>query len=111
MSNYQITVYEQARSIERKEAANNAKKMKSGLYEDSTSSYRNLSRTSCNFVFPENIIKPVTVKKKTDKGEKTDESSAKETKEPNEIIYLRYDNENMKYIYLCTSCNYSWKNN
>ena len=84
MSSYQITVYEQARSIERKEAANNAKKMKSGLYEDSTSSYRNLSRTACNFVFPENIIKPVTVKKKTDKGEKTDESSAKETKEPNE---------------------------
>jgi len=34
-----------------------------------------------------------------------------ETKEDNEIIYLRYDNENMKYIYLCTSCNYSWKNN
>jgi len=38
-------------------------------------------------------------------------NSKEETKEPNEIIYLRYDNENMKYIYLCTSCNYSWKNN
>lgn len=28
-----------------------------------------------------------------------------------EIIYLRYDNDNMKYIYLCTTCNHSWKNN
>lgn len=28
-----------------------------------------------------------------------------------EIIYLRYDNDNMKYIYLCSNCNYSWKNN
>uniref|UniRef100_A0A6C0F6N1 DNA-directed RNA polymerase II subunit RPB9-like zinc ribbon domain-containing protein n=1 Tax=viral metagenome TaxID=1070528 RepID=A0A6C0F6N1_9ZZZZ len=34
-----------------------------------------------------------------------------ETKDENEIIYLRYDNENMRYIYLCTSCNHSWKNN
>ena len=36
-----------------------------------------------------------------------------ETKEDiqGEIIYLRYDDENMKYIYLCTSCNNSWKNN
>lgn len=36
-----------------------------------------------------------------------------ETKEDiqSEIIYLRYDDENMKYIYLCTSCNNSWKNN
>ena len=40
---------------------------------------------------------------------KQDDSKG-ETKE-NDIIYLRYDNENMKYIYLCTSCNHSWKNN
>ena len=29
----------------------------------------------------------------------------------NEIIFLRYDNDNMKYIYLCNNCNFSWKNN
>jgi len=28
-----------------------------------------------------------------------------------EIIYLRYDNDNMKYIYLCGVCDYTWKNN
>ena len=28
-----------------------------------------------------------------------------------EIIFLRYDNNNMKYIYLCNTCDYSWKNN
>ena len=27
-----------------------------------------------------------------------------------EIIYLRYDNNNMKYIYLCSECDYTWKN-
>jgi len=46
------------------------------------------------------------------KGETKDETKG-ETKGENlpEIIYLRYDNENMKYIYLCTACNNSWKNN
>ena len=28
-----------------------------------------------------------------------------------EIIYLRYDDKNMKYIYLCKVCNISWKTN
>ena len=41
------------------------------------------------------------------------ESNNQETKDgrDNEIIFLRYDNDNMKYIYLCNTCNYSWKNN
>lgn len=25
-----------------------------------------------------------------------------------EIIYVRYDNKNMKYIYLCSHCDYVW---
>jgi DNA-directed RNA polymerase subunit M/transcription elongation factor TFIIS len=34
-----------------------------------------------------------------------------EKPEPREIIYIRHDDVNMKYIYLCTSdtCNYTWK--
>ena len=27
----------------------------------------------------------------------------------NDIIYLRYDNANMKYIYLCVHCKSKWK--
>ena len=26
-----------------------------------------------------------------------------------DIIYLRYDDENMKYLYICANCNYTWK--
>ena len=26
-----------------------------------------------------------------------------------EIIYIRYDNVNMKYVYLCSSCDVVWK--
>jgi DNA-directed RNA polymerase subunit M/transcription elongation factor TFIIS len=26
-----------------------------------------------------------------------------------EVIYLRYDDENMKYLYICTTCDTSWK--
>ncbi len=26
-----------------------------------------------------------------------------------EVIYLRYDDDNMKYLYICTTCDTSWK--
>ncbi len=26
-----------------------------------------------------------------------------------EIIYLRYDDENMKYLYICENCDFTWK--
>lgn len=28
----------------------------------------------------------------------------------NDVIYIRYDNNNMKYVYLCTYCDHTWKN-
>ena len=28
---------------------------------------------------------------------------------PREIIYIRYDNQNMKYVYLCSTCETVWK--
>jgi DNA-directed RNA polymerase subunit M/transcription elongation factor TFIIS len=28
---------------------------------------------------------------------------------PREIIYIRYDDQNMKYVYLCSTCNTVWK--
>lgn len=32
-----------------------------------------------------------------------------DTDSKHEIIYMRYDNINMKYLYLCPSCNHVWK--
>jgi DNA-directed RNA polymerase subunit M/transcription elongation factor TFIIS len=29
--------------------------------------------------------------------------------EPREIIYMRYDDINMKYIYICSTCDIVWK--
>ena len=29
----------------------------------------------------------------------------------NDIIYIRYDDSNLNYIYVCTYCNTSWTNN
>ena len=28
---------------------------------------------------------------------------------PREIIYIRYDDTNMKYVYLCSTCDHVWK--
>ena len=41
-----------------------------------------------------------------------DKGSGSEDHPPkNEVIYLRYDDKNMKYIYICTLCDKIWKTN
>ena len=40
----------------------------------------------------------------------TNTSEGDESKKiPSEVIYMRYDDENMKYLYLCVNCNTNWK--
>ncbi len=34
-----------------------------------------------------------------------------EPKKATEVIYLRYDDDNLKYVYICTDCNTTWKTN
>jgi DNA-directed RNA polymerase subunit M/transcription elongation factor TFIIS len=38
-------------------------------------------------------------------------STIEENTNKNEVIYLRYDDINMKYIYICTQCDKIWKTN
>lgn len=33
------------------------------------------------------------------------------TAETIDIKYIKYDDENMKYLYICNNCGYKWKNN
>ena len=60
MSDFQLGAYEDARNAERKEETRNAKKRKkagdSGIYGETTSTYRIFSRAFCNFVFPNEIV-------------------------------------------------------
>lgn len=35
--------------------------------------------------------------------------STNTSKHPREIIYMRYDNLNMKYVYVCSTCDNVWK--
>jgi DNA-directed RNA polymerase subunit M/transcription elongation factor TFIIS len=37
---------------------------------------------------------------------KTNESGSKD---PAEVIYMRYDDQNMKYVYICVECDTIWK--
>ena len=37
-------------------------------------------------------------------------SGASEEGKPNEIIMMRYDDKNLKYVYLCPQCDTAWKN-
>ena len=70
MSDFQLTVYEEARIQERNQERKNAKKQKTkqagadDLYEKTTSTYRIFSRAFCNFVFPRpKIVRPMPDKK------------------------------------------------
>ena len=40
-----------------------------------------------------------------------EEAEADHPPSKNEVIYLRYDDKNMKYIYICTLCDKIWKTN
>lgn len=40
-----------------------------------------------------------------------EEGASSEMAKKPEIIYIRYDDVNMKYIYLCTYCDTKWKTN
>ena len=60
MSDFQFSVYEEARVQERKLELQNARRRKKGandIFEDSVSTYRIFSRAFCNFVFPRPHIK------------------------------------------------------
>ena len=63
MSDYQFTVYEAARSQERKQEKNSKKKKgvmdENGIYKDPTSTYRIFSRLYCNFVMPKPPGRPL----------------------------------------------------
>ena len=39
----------------------------------------------------------------------TCESNLKEDAVPTEILYMRYDDQNMKYMYICAVCDHIWK--
>lgn len=56
LSDFQFSIYEEARveerKLEKKNASKKSKKNKEGIYEDSVSTYRIFSRAFCNFVFP-----------------------------------------------------------
>jgi len=36
-------------------------------------------------------------------------TNLKEGPTPRDIIYLRYDDTNLKYVYLCSTCDHVWK--
>ena len=63
MSMYQFKVYEAARHEERKaEKPTKGKVDTSGLFKDSSSTYRIFSRMACNFVMPAEIGRPIPKK-------------------------------------------------
>ena len=65
MSDHQFKLYSEIRAVERKREKETAKKRKKGAEDDELSStYRIFSRLFCNFVFPDEIERPLPNDKK-----------------------------------------------
>jgi hypothetical protein len=86
MSNFQFSIYEHARSEERKSEKVKPKHNVGELYEDSSSTYRIFSRLYCNFVMPE---RPIPERKK--KGNEGGEEEGKEEGKEDKIVKLLKD--------------------
>lgn len=43
--------------------------------------------------------------------DKDDTRSPDPSSSPNEVIYIRYDDANLKYLYICVECDTTWKTN
>lgn len=41
----------------------------------------------------------------------TEQSNTDTSASPNEVIYIRYDDDNLKYLYICVECDTTWKTN
>ena len=54
-------------------------------------------------------IKCPNVECKSNKKEKNPEESGADASSKNEIIYVRYDDTSLKFVYLCTKCDTLWK--
>ena len=62
MSDYQFDIYETARIAERQQEKKNRKKKAKEGEDDASSTYRIFSRAFCNYVFPEDIERPMPTK-------------------------------------------------
>lgn len=56
-----------------------------------------------------NMICPNTTCPSNSTGNDESKDEADNTKVPKEIIYLRYNDSSMKYVYLCGVCKTHWK--
>ena len=41
----------------------------------------------------------------------SEQGSQSASSNPNEVIYIRYDDDNLKYLYICVECDTTWKTN
>ena len=97
MHDYQLGIYQDKRDEERTQQKRNAKKAKkAGLYGQSTSTYRIFSRAACNFVFPEEIKRPMPNKNTSNKDNiNEDDVDAVPIEERRKNIDIELDEEEL----------------
>lgn len=80
---------------------------KTGQYKNVINEYTHLDPTLPRVKF--NMDCPNTECDSNTGNDESKDPDDHEPKKPKEIIYLRYNDANMKYVYLCCVCKTHWK--
>ena len=101
MSDYQYSIYQELRSIEIKKDKNIKKRKKLGIKSiyDVSSTYRTFTRSACNFVFPEEVKRPVKEIEVNEEDIDDDEDDDDDVKEVNIDIETIKKLNNPKYLH------------
>ncbi len=101
MSDYQYSIYQDLRSIEIKKDKNIKKRKKLGIKSiyDVSSTYRTSTRSACNFVFPEEVPRPVKEIEVNEEDIDDDEDDDDDVKEVNIDVETIKKLNNPKYLH------------
>jgi len=90
-------------------------KQTSDLFQEDSERIKNILRmklTSCLIEVNDEKDKELLMQKYSQKQLEGDKMICVEyTKPKNEVLYIKYDTVNLKYLYICAVCGTSWKKN
>ena len=86
--------------------------LKGDIDNNNISNYKRLRLTSVAVICKNSDVRDELLSKYAEQNiDGNDLNTRNYTKPDNEVLYIKYDPENMKYLYMCVNCGSSWQGN